>query len=277
MKYERPVIARIRTLRSAPAVLALIAAAAVAVPCDAQDTTTHPVKVNRGRIVGVFDMMTGEPLSGVEIRDITTGLSAVTTETGTLSLFFVDTTGAMIRTRKVGYRPSTMWVANSVRDTSGLTILLEPVGMALPTITISGRSVHMDPEDTVESLVRGGFYTRRNSGMAPSSAFVMGYKLNGLSMLSDSRYLMGRGICTDNLYVDGARMTVPPRGRVPRGMQGMKQGIDAIIDPSSVAAIETYREGEIPPEFNSTFSGPGSLSAKPGDNHGACATLIWLK
>src|SRR3954464_15022752 len=89
-------------------------------PLAAQDTTRTP-KVFRGRLLGVFDEGTGEPIEGAEVRNMLNGLSALTTATGTLSLFFVDTTGGMLAIRKVGYDPQTMMVTNSVRDSTGIT------------------------------------------------------------------------------------------------------------------------------------------------------------
>src|SRR5579863_9683218 len=66
---------------------------------QAQDTTKGPIKVYRGRVVGVFDQESGLPIEGVEVRDVLTGFSAKTTETGTVSLFFVDTAGSFISFR----------------------------------------------------------------------------------------------------------------------------------------------------------------------------------
>ncbi len=74
---------------SAPIVLACMAAIAL----HAQSPSQQPKFL--GRIVGVYDDRSGNPLDSVEIRDMITGSFAYTTSTGTLSLFFVDTAGSL--------------------------------------------------------------------------------------------------------------------------------------------------------------------------------------
>jgi hypothetical protein len=71
---------------------------------------------------------------GAKVLDLRTGWSAVTTSTGTLSLFFVDTAGTLIRIAKLGYEPQSFFAANAVSDTAGLTVLLKPTGQALPAV-----------------------------------------------------------------------------------------------------------------------------------------------
>ena len=196
MRYERIVTMLMRTVRSTQMIFALLAAILIALPCAAQDTTARAVKVNRGRIVGVFDDQTGQPIAGVEVRDLANGLSALTTETGTLSLFFVDTSGSFIQIRKVGYRPLTMPVQNSARDTSALTIMLTPVGQSLPGMTITARG-RLGPSDTVGVLINSGFYDRRNSGLARESVrFLPGDRIRSLTLVSDVSCAMGLA----NLY-----------------------------------------------------------------------------
>ena len=51
--------------------------------------------------------------------DLRTGMSALTTNTGTLSLFFVDTAGTLIRIAKLGYEPQSFFVANALTNTAG--------------------------------------------------------------------------------------------------------------------------------------------------------------
>ncbi len=126
----------------------------------AQDSTKVPVlRVYHGRIIGVYDDATGEPIEGVEVRDIFTGLSSLTTVTGTVSLFFVDTTGGVISFRKVGYQPLTMPIANSLADTIPVTVILTHVGTVLATVVTSDSSPHY------RSPGLQGFEERRLSGM----------------------------------------------------------------------------------------------------------------
>ena len=253
----------------------LFVALAIASPCAAQkDTATHTPKVSRGRILGVFDAITGQPVADVEIKDISSGLSSHTTETGTLSLFFLDAEASLIQIRKVGYHPTSMLVTNSPLDTGGITVMLIPVGHVLEGIVAVSR-MRRGLADTVPALMESGFYERRNSALAPASAFLTADRIHGLELVSSVRNVMGRPICTTNLFINGSKVVIPAR-RLSGG--GLKQGIDAMIpDPDAIAAIETYNAAEIPPEFAGTFSSPGLSGQSKGDNSADCATMIWLK
>src|SRR5437867_698079 len=81
----------------------------------------------RGRVVGIYDEQTGDPIAGVEVRNIINGASALTTKTGTVLLTFVDTSGGLMTFKKLGYEQLTLVVANSVRDSTPLTLVLRPV------------------------------------------------------------------------------------------------------------------------------------------------------
>lgn len=128
-------------------------------PATARDTVkTQVMRVYHGRVIGVYDDDSGEPIEGVEVRDVFTGLSALTTKTGNVSLFFVDTAGGVIGFRKVGYGPVTMPIANSLTDTIPVVVMLARVGAVLPTVVTSESSTHYI------SPALQGFEARRLSG-----------------------------------------------------------------------------------------------------------------
>jgi hypothetical protein len=238
-------------------------------PTDGQRV---PAPAYRNRIVGVFDAQTGLPIEGAEVSDVMAGTKSLTSSTGNVSLFFLPEGSSFVRIRKVGYEPQTFPVAIIPQDSSTITVVLAPVNQSLPAVTTTARS-RRGPGDTVQALERSGFYDRRNSGLAPVLAFTTAEKIQGLLLMSDVSYI-GRGICTRNVYLDGARVEVPPKqGRA------LKQGIDQLIpNPGIVAGIETYsRTAEIPAEFGGTFAGPVSMSLKEGAAANACVTLIWTK
>jgi hypothetical protein len=100
-----------------------------------------PVRVSHaqqphGRLLGVFDSRTGEPLVGVQVRDTFTGTYATTTETGTVALGYVVFRGAaaMVQLRKLGYEPKQLLLA--LGDTLPITVTLDPVVTLAPVITI---------------------------------------------------------------------------------------------------------------------------------------------
>jgi hypothetical protein len=79
---------------------------------------------HRFRMLGVFDGSTGDPVAGAEVRDTTSGTSALTSATGTLSLFFLPEGGATVRIRKAGMRDTTLFIAISPADTVPITLVL---------------------------------------------------------------------------------------------------------------------------------------------------------
>ena len=81
-----------------------------------------------------------------------------------------------------------------------------------------------------------GFYDRRVTTGAPTSAFVTSEKIEKLMLLTDVTALTGRVICYGNLYLDGVRVlnTI----RAPKGARNLrKDPIDQLVDPGAVLAI----------------------------------------
>jgi hypothetical protein len=93
-------------------------------------TDAEGVPLYRRRLLGVYDAATGSPLSGVEVSDTLSGLHALTTATGTLSLFYLPDGGAPLRVRKSGYADTTFFARISARDTMPITLVLLPAGKA---------------------------------------------------------------------------------------------------------------------------------------------------
>ena len=235
-------------------------------------------------MVGVFDEETGTPIEGADVSDLGTGITARTTKTGTVGIFMADTTGTMLRIKKVGYAASTLVLGTALTDTIPVTAMMIRAGHALaPVITIGSRTVRLAAGDTVSALLKSGFYERREMGGAPSGAFITGDKIAGTTLVTNARFF-GRPICESNLYVDGMRMVAPAR----RG-RSLKQGIDALINPFDVAGIETYTSADAPIFGAHTVDGPGALDVGASSAFAAaanaagtmaqtgCATFIWLK
>jgi hypothetical protein len=252
-----------------------LAVCLLSAPALAQDSARSPApRVRPGRVVGVYDEATALPIAGAEVRDLSTGLSALTTATGTVSLFFVDTSGAFIRIRKLGYDPLILPIGNSMRDTTPVTITLAVTGQMLPAVTTTAHKTFTPrgPADSVRRLELTGFYDRRLTTGAPSYAFITGEFLEkkNINLLADLKAFTGRDICASNLYIDGVHIapitasTGMPPGRVARNLQ--KGLADQLLQPGAIAGIENYRTSEIPAEYNMT-----QKSAQ------GCATLIWTK
>ena len=212
---------------------------------------------SRGRIVGVYDETTGDPIEGARVRDLTTGTWALTTKTGTVSLAFVDTAGTLIDIRKIGFQPVVRAVANSLRDTMPLMILLRRV-TELPAVISKARNTFgpRGPSDTVRKLELSGYYDRRLTTGAPLSAFATDSTIKRLTTLEDLRYLTGRPLCTTNLYLDGVRLADA-------------KNLFKLITPDMVIGVEMYAHAaELPSLYNATT--PRGMPIP-------CATLIWTK
>jgi hypothetical protein len=237
-------------------------------------SATGASQVRPGRLVGVFDFDTGEPVVGAKVLDMRTGMSAVTTSTGTLSLFFVDTAGSLVQVGKFGYESQRFFVANAVTDTAGITVLLKASGQSLPTVVTQARGSR-GPADTVRVLELNGFYDRRNTTGAPAGAFVTSERIEKLSLLKYLGTISGRAICGTNLYINGVKVAMPNliTPNPPMGNRRLRvivappqrDGLDALLTPSEVLGVEMYKTADIPAEFNTTR--PSSCGA----------TLIWTK
>jgi hypothetical protein len=106
---------------------------------DRASDSLQALALYRNRVLGVFAEHSGDPLADTEILDLATGMRASTTSTGTVGLAFVRDGGSMLRIRKLGYRPQTLWAAISPADTTPITVVLTPLGQALPVVTVLGR------------------------------------------------------------------------------------------------------------------------------------------
>lgn len=234
--------------------------------------------VVRTRVIGIFDAETGEPVDSAEVKDILTGLSALTTPTGTVVLP-MDTSGAFLRVRKVGYNMDTFLVANGANDTIPITLVLDRVGRMLATVTTTAHGVARGPADTVRKLDLTGFYDRRQQGAAPPNAYISEAQIEhwAPTLMTDLATLSGRPWmweCT--IYIDGAPTPIPKPNLGPgRVVRNLDAGINAMLDPGMVAGIEVYRTGEVPPQFNATQTGSGAMAT--GAEHTGCVTLIWTR
>lgn len=90
--------------------------------------------VYRHRVLGVYDVSTGEPIEGASVTDLKSGTVALTTKTGTVDLVFLPDGGSQVRVRKMGYHPGAQFVAISPMDTVPVTMLLAPAATPLPAI-----------------------------------------------------------------------------------------------------------------------------------------------
>ena len=237
-----------------------------------------------GRLIGVFDESTGDPIDSVEIRDVITGSYTFTTRTGTVALSFVDTAGSLIRIRKFGYSPITMFIGNAP-GLPPVTLTLEPIAQRLPTV------VTRDSVRHYLSPALSAFEERRKTGMG---YFVSEAELrkednrplanvlrSHVATLAIQDIVMGGqrvtiatsrrgngGACPVDVFLDGVKLnsnqqsgtlTVLGSGR-SRGT-ALQQGYVDLTQflVMDLAGLEFHNVGDMPAEFEHTGGGCGGL------------------
>jgi hypothetical protein len=142
------------------AVFAVLAATAVSAQGALRARSrSKPLARYRSRLLGVYDEQSGDPIEGVEVMDVMSGITAVTTRTGTVALAFLPDGGSLVRLRKVGYAPLMLAVAISPTDTAPFTILLRRSPQDLPTVVTR----HSAPRYISPGL--HGFEERKRAGL----------------------------------------------------------------------------------------------------------------
>jgi hypothetical protein len=96
------------------------------VPVKAAATTASATTMPsyRFRLLGVYDPSTGAPIEGAIITDLTSGTSAKSSSTGTVSLAFLPEGTTPMRISKPGFEDLSIAVEISANATSPLTLIL---------------------------------------------------------------------------------------------------------------------------------------------------------
>lgn len=270
---------RPRVLRFAVGLVVLVAATG-----RLGGAQTKPDPKYIGRLVGVYDENTGDPLDSVEIRDMITGSFVYTTRTGTASLFFVDTAGTLLRIRKFGYTPMTVFVGNAP-GLPPLTLTLEPIARQLPAVVTRDSARHY------LSPALSAFEDRRKTGMGyfvPEAqlrkedtrplANILRSHVPTLAIqdvivgsqrvtIAASRRANG-GACPVDVFLDGVPLTSNTQGGTPAMLGSRRSGSTALqqgyVDltqfvATDLAGIEFHNVSDMPAEFTHTGSGCGAL------------------
>ncbi len=244
-------------------------------PRTTVDTATY-----RNRLLGVFDAASGKPLEGASITDLRTGVNALTTRTGTVSLWFIPEGSTFVQVLKMGFAPQVFLLTVARDEIAPITIPLDKA-VELPAMitTATGK-----PSDRVEyaSARLQGFEERRAKGFGyfiseaelrqndghPLSSFLvkhlLGLQVSMPSSRGSEQYaysLRGQnsmstaGTCFITVYEDGALI-------YDRSFNSSAKPPDLNYSrlADMYAGIEYYPGGAtVPPEYNPTGSGCGVL------------------
>jgi hypothetical protein len=241
------------------ALLSAVVGASMSAPSLAQSTgadTTHARAKSPGRLLGVYDETSGDPVAGADVVDVLTGDHTQTSATGTVSLWFVRAKGSMVRVRKVGYQP---WQgAVDPADTTPITVVLKHAVAELPTVVSTAKS-----DISKDAGVRAGFEHRceatnvscvREDVIASHPSETLGdliLKTSGILAVRGvltMHSLLG-GYCTPNYFVDGHEWNVTAMGGPPIDQPGAPPGGPPVMSPrspsppfsaSNVEKVEVY-------------------------------------
>jgi hypothetical protein len=246
------------------AVSGLLSAIAIGSPAaqsaPSRDTTRS--QAYRNRVLGLFDQTTGDPVEGAEVVDVSTGWSAKTTATGTVSLLFLPEGGGLVRIRKVGYAPVLTKIAISPRDTAPITLLLSRVA-ELPAVVTRDTARHYISgnlnafEERARMRVAGYFIMDSLLRKSENRSFsnLLRSQLPGAFIREagfGSAYLTcGRGGTggAPEVFVDGVAMKA---GRFPFNLNTMQV--------SELQGVEYYPSGAtMPAEYSSAGTSCGAL------------------
>lgn len=105
-------------------------AASAVQPTNPEPPTTPRAVAALPRVLGVFDLDTGDPLGGADVVDVMSGWKAATTPTGTVSLAFLGGGQHRVRIDRAGYRSEEITVTLSPADSTPITMLLSKAAAA---------------------------------------------------------------------------------------------------------------------------------------------------
>lgn len=241
--------------------ISLASAASVLLSAVAQSqsnpTTSAPAANWRypGRLLGVYDAATGNPIEGAEVIDVLSDATVRTPASGLITFGFLPEGRSLVRIRKVGYTGDTLFVSITPRDTAPITIVLNRLtDLAAVMITDSApryRSPNLRAFEERRRTMPGYFITeaqlRKDDGrkLGNELSKIPGLAVNG----RDGGVRSTRGGCAPDVFIDGIKQQ-----RGGRGMPTIGQ-----MEVSEVGAIEYYTVGQLPAQFNMIGSACGAI------------------
>ena len=240
-----------------------------------------------GRLLGVFDDATGEPVAGAEVINVEANTKAITSVSGAVSLAFLGGDSAVVQVRKMGYHTQLVSVPVPT-DTVPITVVLTPLGALLPKVITSakgagpgrlaefeqrrqagiGQYITAEDLDKVISQDVGGVL-QRLAGLQITHSSSMGaaWVVGGRGRQSLDRqcpildpYDIARGAtcaCYAAVFLDGVQ--------VYGGQDGESLFDVNSLSPKEIAGIEYY-------------SGGASMPSQFGGTRPTCgAVLIWTR
>jgi hypothetical protein len=221
----------------------------------------------RNRLLGVYDLASGEAVAGAAVTEVKSGTVALTTKTGTVTLIFGPEGISTIQIRKVGYEPITQQVTIGPADTVPITIMLKSLVNTLPAVVTKDSAVHYispglrefeerrktGPGHFVHEADLRKYETWRMKdviarlpGMEVLCSKTAPFACYAASFRAKSKYaILGGGPCYYTIFIDG--------------MVSSEKDLNS-FNVADYAGIELYAGGStIPLKYNQTSNGCGVL------------------
>ena len=270
--------ARSRWVTLAVVFLATAAAPLVAQTPPPRDSATRAAP-RPLRILGVFDEDTGQPVEGAEVMDVLSGVSALTTSTGTVSLGFLTAGGSLVRIRKVGYGAQTLTIPMSPADTAPITVTMKRATELPAVVTRDSAPSYLSPilqgfEERRRRHTAGYFIDektlRRADGRPLGNVLLANAPGVTIKQMSGSAsFLLKSPRCSvggqPDVYIDGVALAHLPDPRWPSRNRNVADTREFPIDlsqfqVSDLAGVEYYpNNSNMPAQFSRTSAGCGAL------------------
>jgi hypothetical protein len=235
------------------------------------------------RIIGTFDESSGNPLPGVEVIEVATGASILTSATGSANLGLIVPTGGQIQLRKIGYEEQTMTVSMAPSDTVPITIMMKKIAELPAVVTKSSSPKYLSPalrgfEERQKNHASGYFINdsilRREENRPLGNLLVAHAPGANVKQVSSANFLLKSPRCSNggqpDVYIDGVPLAhlEDPRWQTPKPRNRNGQPSDPRDVPidlnqftvNTLAGVEYYPDNAtMPVEFSRTSAGCGAL------------------
>lgn len=251
--------------------LAFVAAGAQSNPVASAEAWRFP-----GRLLGVYDGGSGRPIQDVEVTDIFNGVTFRTPASGLITLGFLPEGRSLVRIRKIGFTPESMFVSITPRDTTPVTVVLTRMTDLAAVLIKDSTNKYISPNlrafEERRRMGIGHFVTegelRKQDGLTLGHALA---KVAGLHGTADGKIVSTRGGCSPDIWVDGIKGGAPltivtsetrarrdPKAKPPANELWEYPGA-AFLEVMEFGAVEYYTPTETPVYLKTFGNGCGVL------------------
>lgn len=211
------------------------------------------------RLRGIVRGPNGQPLRGVHVTVLGSGVEATTSDSGTFTLAGLPAGSQTAEAKLVGFAPQRVSVDLSTAHQATARFTLSPVAAVLEEVRVKGRRTAaqtMAEFDRRRQSGMGSFLTEadiRRRGSPETTDLLrtvpsVQVQPGGTQQEDVVTMRSSAGYCRPTFYIDGMRFTQDVGG------------LNALVKPQDIIGMEVYRSSaEAPPQFQDPLSGCGSI------------------